>query len=303
MDSATHHAQYLDTIDRRREVSDEFNSLDDQRSAIRRRQRDLPINSEEYKQLDAQIVTIDNELAKLKVTKNELSEERDRLALIKAEGFTYVRPASFVNRFLPAVPKGTKEVDRTVLQLSLPSTYWQPTYQEAVSHLNRLIVTRTLLQLAFVALLVLLVAVLLPGALPILAVSATVRITLASILILGTGVMLGVQAMRHSNLGYSAIATTSRYTLGAEHWTHAQQLQSCWAYALYSPANLLLPVAFIPARLILMRFVMRTYLRMVITEGQSPAVAAAATVLSKTTTIPVIVLGILYVIGGVLLVI
>jgi hypothetical protein len=52
-----------------------------------------------------------------------------------------------------------------------------------------------------------------------------------------------------------------------------------------------------------MYFVMRTYLGSAITEGQSPAIAAAATVLSKSIRLLLICLSIVYAIGGVLLVI
>lgn len=298
MDSATHHAQYLDTIDRRRETAAEYCNLDDRRSELRRHQRQYPVGSEAYNELDLKIKEIDGELAALDVTRNELGEERDRLMLIKAEGFDYVRPDSFINRFLPTLPKGTKEVDKGISTFSLPSSYWRTASLTA----------------GIIVLAVLLLCIIMPsvagfGTISLLGVPSiyvmdfVTRIVLASIFVSGAGVLFTVQVMPHTALSHSAIETTTRYVLGAERWTRSQRLQSCMTYALYSPANLLFPVLFTPVRFILMYFVMRTYLGSAITEGQSPAIAAAATVLSKSIRLLLIVLSIVYVISGVLLVI
>jgi hypothetical protein len=298
MDSATHHAIYTDVIDRRREAAAEYCNLDDRRSELRRHQRQYPVGSEAYNELDLKIKEIDGELATLDVTRSELGEERDRLMLVKAEGFDYVRPNSFINRFLPTLPKGTKEVDKGIATLSLPSSYWRTASLTA----------------GIIVLVILLLCIIMPsvagfGAVSLLsapsifAMDLVTRIVLASIFVSGAGVLFTVQVMPHTVLSCSAIGSTTQYVLGAEQWSRSQRLQSCIAYALYSPANLLYPVLFIPVRFILMYFVMRTYLNSAITEGQSPAIAAAATVLSKSIRLLLIALSIMYVIGGVLLVI
>ena len=298
MDSATHHAIYTDVIDRRREAVAEYRNLDDRRSELRRHQREYPIGSEAYNELDLKIKEIDEELATLDVTRTELGEERDRLMLVKAEGFDYVRPNSFVNRFLPTLPMGTKEVDKGITTLSLPSSYWR------TASLTAGIIVLVILMLCIIMPSVAgFGAVSLLSAPSIFAMDLVTRIVLASICVCGGGVLFTVQVMPHAVLSCSAIETTTQYVLGAERWTKSQRLQSCMAYALYSPANLLFPVLFIPVRFILMYFVMRTYLNSVIAEGQSPAIAAAATVLSKSIRLLLIVLSIMYVIGGVLLVI
>jgi len=303
MNSATHHATYTNISDRRRKATDEFNTLDDERSSLRRRQRDLATDSEEYTEIDGQIQVIDDKLILLDIERNELKAEQSRLLLIKAEGFDYRRPARFINRYLPRIRKGTKEVDESIYTFSLPPAHWQPAYLRAITWLGLAIVLLAPVQFLCICLLLSLVGPTVPAALSAIVMTAGVRYAIGGFFILGAGTLFGVQGMRHAGLGRSVVGTVSHYVLGAEHWTKNQQRQSCIAYALYTPVNLLLPVVLIPLRFMLMRFVMRTYLDSVITQGQSPAIAAAATHMSKTTSTLLIVLGVLYVVSGALLII
>lgn len=297
MNSATHHTQYLDTIDRRRQASADYDALDDRRSEIRRHQREYPVGSEAYDELEAQIKIIDDELTLLNITKGELQVERDRLALIEAEGFDYVRPSRFVSRFLPALPKGTREAHKSIATLALPSTYWR-----TASLVVSVIVLLVLLQCIFVPSLVTFGLFSLIGPPSIYVMDSTTRIVIFAAIVLGACGMLGAQLTPRTGLSQSAITTVSQYVLGAEKWTWSQRLRSCLVYGLYDPTTILLPGVFVPARFILMLFVMHVYLRTVTTEGQSPAIAAAATVMEKSRRVLIIILCVLCILSGLLLV-
>lgn len=288
LDSVTYHSQFMASAERSREASASRLDLVEKRSKLRNKLWELPTDAAEREALDIEIGLIDAELSLIDAERDEIQAERDKLELAKLEGFDYVRPGRLISRLLPAIPVGTKEIDEAIYKGEPASLYWRRSFLIVGA------IALIVIALCFMMPSIALIGIMTPlGA----TTTQTVNVLLMAAYFVLFSAILGTQLMRSPAFSRMTVITLSKYLLGAEQWTWSQRLRSCLVYSVAHPMILLAPIVLIPVRFILMYFVMGMYLRRTTSSSQSPAIAAAATMMHTTVRILTIAFCLVYMAG------